>query len=127
MRSLRDVPNFWHVHIFWYLIILHFFNWSQVMPWKWVPLECLRGSAVWNMTTDAWAYGVTLWEIFTLGRTPYEHMGIRDVVNMLASGVFLPCPEYVRNETWGTRYLLFRSLQITKRGVHSEDKNVLCN
>ena len=39
-------------------------------PWRWVSPE-VEHFMKFNPASDAWAFGITLWEIFTFGKTPY--------------------------------------------------------
>ena len=50
-----------------------------VLPVRWMAKECFYGK--FSAKTDVWAFGVTMWEIFTLSKDiPYEDMNDTEVV-----------------------------------------------
>lgn len=48
--------------------------------------------------SDVWSYGICLWELFTLGKMPYE--GVMDVLKFLENGGRLVKPEYCHQEIY---------------------------
>ena len=50
-----------------------------VLPVRWMARECFYGK--FSAKTDVWAFGVTMWEIFTLAKDiPYEDMDEKEIV-----------------------------------------------
>ena len=45
-----------------------------------------------NCNEMQWSFGVTCWEVFSLGRSPYPAMGPTEVVDFLDSGSRLKTP-----------------------------------
>ncbi|CAG0910049.1 unnamed protein product, partial [Darwinula stevensoni] len=44
------------------------------LPVKWMALESLTEEMVYTSESDVWAYGIVLWEMFSLGGAPYPGM-----------------------------------------------------
>ncbi|XP_065897353.1 uncharacterized protein [Dysidea avara] len=61
------------------------------LPIRWMAPEAIR-DRVFNTNTDIWSYGVTLWEICTLGAFPYPLLTNRDVLEALLEGQRLERP-----------------------------------
>lgn len=52
---------------------------TLVLPIRWMACETFYGK--FSVKSDAWAFGVTLWEIYTLGKTdPYDYMTDEEVI-----------------------------------------------
>ena len=62
------------------------------MPIKWLALECIR-HRVFTSKSDVWAFGVTIWELLTFGRRPYENMPAKDVPASIECGNKLEQPK----------------------------------
>ena len=51
-----------------------------VLPIRWMAMESFYGRL--SEKTDVWSFGITLWEIFTLGRfLPYEELDDQQVID----------------------------------------------
>ncbi|KAG9509450.1 Sialin, partial [Fragariocoptes setiger] len=64
------------------------------LPIRWLAPECIK-QKIFTHKSDVWAFGVTVWELLTYGRSPYEHCkDPRDLVHLLDTGDRLPHPKY---------------------------------
>ena len=55
------------------------------LPVRWMPYECFYGK--FSQKSDVWAFGVTIWEIFTLAKKqPYSDMSDKQVVEDALKG-----------------------------------------
>lgn len=61
-------------------------------PIKWTAPEALRFN-VFSTKSDVWAFGVLLWEVYTLGSNPYPGLPLQDVLPKLDSGYRMPQPQ----------------------------------
>ncbi|OWF35134.1 uncharacterized protein LOC110443319 [Mizuhopecten yessoensis] len=67
---------------------------KERIPVKWIAPECLDSNKSASEKSDVWSYGIVLWEIFTIGETPYPDVRSRELPRYLRSGKRLPKPEY---------------------------------
>nr|XP_046916915.1 LOW QUALITY PROTEIN: tyrosine kinase receptor Cad96Ca-like [Dermatophagoides farinae] len=55
------------------------------VPVRWMSPEALT-MGIFSIKSDVWAFGITLWEIVTLGSTPYIGMSAPEVINYIRQG-----------------------------------------
>ena len=68
------------------------------LPWKWMAVESLAQMSF-STKSDVWAYGVTVWETFSLGQVPYPCTAWNwDFVEQLRGGLRLPQPAWASDE-----------------------------
>ena len=67
------------------------------LPFKWMSLEAMRDS-VFTEKSDVWSFGVCIWEMLTLGSTPYPTVDNnqleRNLIELIIFAMYckvLPC------------------------------------
>ncbi|XP_071536964.1 vascular endothelial growth factor receptor 1-like isoform X2 [Panulirus ornatus] len=67
---------------------------DDLMPIKWMSVEAIR-DRIFSVQSDVWAYGVTLWELFSLGSVPYPGIEVnKDFLQLLEGGYRMNKPKY---------------------------------
>ncbi|XP_031575449.1 ephrin type-A receptor 7-like isoform X2 [Actinia tenebrosa] len=64
------------------------------LPVKWMPPESIFFGQS-TIASDVWAYGIVLWELFTLGDSPYPGCNGNDVTRLLREGYRMPKPPHL--------------------------------
>ncbi|XP_067030240.1 fibroblast growth factor receptor 2-like isoform X4 [Acropora muricata] len=69
------------------------------LPVKWTAYESLLYGQ-YTTKSDAWSYGVVLYEISTIGGSPYPRMEGRKIANLLQQGYRMPKPDHVDDDLY---------------------------
>uniref|UniRef100_A0A182K9Y9 Protein kinase domain-containing protein n=1 Tax=Anopheles christyi TaxID=43041 RepID=A0A182K9Y9_9DIPT len=69
------------------------------LPIRWMAPEALQYH-IFSRETDVWAFGIVLWEIATLGCTPYPSLSGREVVRSVPNGARPEIPADCRPELY---------------------------
>ncbi|CAH1182641.1 unnamed protein product [Phyllotreta striolata] len=70
------------------------------LPIKWMAIESIR-DRVFSTQSDVWSFGIVLWELFSLGRTPYPGMEADErLYHKLVDGYRLESPQYAPNDMY---------------------------
>ncbi|XP_047205497.1 receptor-type tyrosine-protein kinase FLT3 [Girardinichthys multiradiatus] len=71
------------------------------LPVKWMAPESIF-QGMYTMKSDVWAYGILLWEIFSLGVTPYPGIKVdHTFYTMIERGFKMECPYYASDSVYG--------------------------
>ncbi|OWA49885.1 Fibroblast growth factor receptor 3 [Hypsibius exemplaris] len=62
------------------------------LPVKWMAIESIF-DLTFTSASDVWAFGVVLFELITLGGTPYPTINNKDLLNELKNGYRMECPD----------------------------------
>ncbi|XP_055534411.1 mucin-5AC [Wyeomyia smithii] len=77
------------------------------LPIRWMAPEALQYH-IFSRETDVWAFGIVLWEITTLGCTPYPNLSGREVVRNVPNGIRPDIPPDCRPELYDLMHRTWR-------------------
>ncbi|CAH3182955.1 unnamed protein product, partial [Porites lobata] len=69
------------------------------LPMKWMAPEALE-SGIFTFKTDVWSFGVVLWELATMGGTPYPGISPMRLCSLLKSGYRMEKPSTCSDEIY---------------------------
>lgn len=65
---------------------------DRLLPIRWMSPEAIF-DGVFTTQSDIWSFGITLWEIMTLGRQPYPGIDNKQVIDTVKNGGVPQIPE----------------------------------
>ncbi|KAI6188717.1 TK/FGFR protein kinase [Aphelenchoides besseyi] len=77
------------------------------LPIKWMAPEALEAN-VYTVYSDVWSYGIVLWEIMTLGGTPYPTIAMPQLYNLLKEGYRMEAPHNCPEEIYGVMVMCWQ-------------------
>ncbi|XP_055858482.1 vascular endothelial growth factor receptor 1 [Episyrphus balteatus] len=72
---------------------------TRKLPLRWLSIEAIRDN-LYSSKSDVWAFGVVLWEIGTLGASPYPTLSNNELIPFLLSGQRLEKPEICSDKVY---------------------------
>lgn len=72
---------------------------NRKLPLKWMSIEAIFDQTF-TTQSDVWAFGVVLWELVTLGGTPYPAMDNRELLGLLKEGYRMEKPDTCNDEIY---------------------------
>ncbi|XP_015520313.2 tyrosine kinase receptor Cad96Ca isoform X1 [Neodiprion virginianus] len=73
------------------------------LPIRWMAPESLYDN-IFSVKSDIWSFGVLIWEIVTLGSTPYPGLAAAEVMKRIKEGYRLDRPEHCKRELYNIMY-----------------------
>ncbi|XP_013384385.1 uncharacterized protein LOC106154548 isoform X2 [Lingula anatina] len=107
---------------------------SGKLPLKWMAPESLK-DCVYTVQSDVWTFGILLWEIATLGASPYPNIALPDLFSELDQGTRMSIPKNCSTELYilmlqcwhkvPKRRPSFTSLRLALEDMMSQDSDYL--
>uniref|UniRef100_A0A914CPG4 Protein kinase domain-containing protein n=1 Tax=Acrobeloides nanus TaxID=290746 RepID=A0A914CPG4_9BILA len=68
-------------------------------PVRWLSIEAIV-EKLFSEKSDVWAFGVLMFEVFSLGQEPYAGIGTRQILSFLQNGERMSRPELATNDMY---------------------------
>ncbi|XP_016427418.1 platelet-derived growth factor receptor alpha-like [Sinocyclocheilus rhinocerous] len=92
---------------------------STFLPVKWMAPESIFDN-LYTTLSDVWSYGILLWEIFSLGGTPYPGMVVdSNFYNKIKSGYRMAKPEHTSSDVYELMMKCWNSEPEKRPSFHS--------
>jgi len=72
---------------------------NRKLPLKWMSIEAIFDQTF-TTQSDVWAFGVVLWELVTLGGTPYPTIDNKELLRLLKGGYRMEKPDTCNEEIY---------------------------
>ncbi|XP_022803821.1 tyrosine kinase receptor Cad96Ca-like [Stylophora pistillata] len=69
------------------------------LPARWMPPESLLYGES-STKSDIWSYGIVMWEVFTIGESPYPGVKSGEIADLLQTGYRMPKPPHISQELY---------------------------
>jgi serine/threonine protein kinase len=83
-----------------------------------MPLESILHNK-YTIESDVWAFGILVWEIFSLALQPYYGLSHEEVVKGLKDGQVLQCPE-------NTPKSMYKLMLVVVLSRHAKSSSTFC-
>jgi serine/threonine protein kinase len=113
---------------------------STNIPVKWLAIECLTRN-LYSFSSDVWSFGVTLWEMFSFGASPFldgcesffkagasdelQRENLRDWLSRLDEGLRMPRPKECPAALYRDVMMVCWHEEPARRPTFSELKGIL--
>ena len=96
-------------------------NKAAKFPVKWTAPEAVMKKKF-DTKSDVWSYGITMWEIFSFGVSPYPGWDNGKTIQELKRGYRMPMPNYnfKKQETNNALYnVMYKLFKVNPLGFHT--------